>query len=149
MEPRLHVAYRILVSQQLVDTELLPGLVAVGHRFVLVLVIVVHLVILEHLDDGFVVALAAEFEEGARFPVFGVGFEVAFFAEQWQDVEVFLQAAFVVQIAQDLLGAVGCGGDVFAALRALGDLVGFEEAVPRRSHVRYAAIMKTRPYQWK
>lgn len=36
-----------------------------------------------------------------------------------------------MQVAEDLLGAVGgCGGDGFAAVGALKDLVGFEEAVP-------------------
>jgi len=122
-------------------------LVAVRHRFVLILILVGHFVILKHLDNGFVVALAAVFEEGARFPIFRVCFEVALFAEQWQDIEVFLQAAFVVQVAENLLRAVGCGGNVFAALRALGDLIGFEEAVPRRSHVRKASITKIQPYQ--
>jgi hypothetical protein len=85
----------------------------------------------EEIDDGWDVALLAELEEGAGAALLGVGFEVDFFGEEGEDVEVGLEAAFVVEGAEDLRGAGGRGGaDVCVAGGAFHDFVGVEEALP-------------------
>lgn len=77
------------------------------------------------------VAFAAELEESAALALIGVCLEVGLFGEEGEDVEVLLKPALVVQVAEDLLRAGGGSrDDVLAAVGALGDLVGFEEAVP-------------------
>jgi hypothetical protein len=106
---------------------------------------------LQHADDGLVVAFATELEESARLAVFGVGFEVALFGEQREDVEIFLKAALVVQVAENLLCAGRRGRcDILAAARAFGDFVRFEEAIPvqRTLAVRWRRVYRN-PNQWK
>lgn len=85
----------------------------------------------EEIHDGWNVALLAELEEGAGAALLGVGFEVDFFGEEGEDVEVGLEAAFVVEGTEDLRGAGGGGGaDVRVAGGAFHDFVGVEEALP-------------------
>jgi hypothetical protein len=116
-----------LVSQHPVNTNFFARLIVIGHLFVLIVVIIfVDFIVLKHANNGFVIAFAAELEERARLAVFGVCFEVALFVEKWEDIKVFLQSTFVVQIAEDLLCAGGgCGCDVFAAIGAFAGFVGF------------------------
>jgi hypothetical protein len=131
MQPRLHFTDGILISQKAVDANILLRLVIVGHLFILILVILLHFIILQHANDGLVIAFAAELEECAAFAVFGVRFEIALFDEKWQEVEILLQTSLVCKVAEDLLlAARRCGCNALAAVRALGDLVSFEETVP-------------------
>jgi len=90
--------------------------------------------VFQEINDGWCVALLAELEKGAGAALLGVGFEVDFFGEEGEDVEVSLEAAFVVEGAEGLRGAGGGGGvDVGVAGGAYQGFVGVEEALPEES----------------
>ena len=78
--------------------------------------------VLQQVDDGFYVALSAEFQKRSCAALLRVRFQIHFLGKEGQDVEVGLGAAFVVQRAEDLLGAGGGdGADVRGAGGALED----------------------------
>jgi hypothetical protein len=70
------------------------------------------------------VAFAAKFQKCPRTTFFWVGFEIAFFSQKGQDVEVFLETAFVVEMTQDLLGAICFRNDTAVAVGAFRYRIG-------------------------